>query len=574
MGLWDAVSEFFEATGPILGPDDKLQKQLEANSEKKRLDEELESKMKTINSLPESTRSWQDIESKSQELNNGSNISLKKQVIDKNKQLPDELMKELKVEIKQRSSIIKGAKNVEKEWKDIAPKVGSPLRQGDYASRANIIRDLSGHGKNINFREGDDKAIADVIKNLSEKDRGPSDNLENKVATSITPELIPENQVINNPTKSLEESVEPIALSGRELLNDLLQDFKAVTTAESSFSKDQFKKDITKRFIKTINSAVTGFGGYAENEEQKSTTPTLSELSVEDSKKLNDLISAATEKLSEELEKQATPGMLWNYENSLDSSAKKRYVLNIVGHVYDAIGSMCHTIGKAVGLSHPTAAELFAEAGKFAQKRHEELSIDQTKRISDNKEKGRDNPKNVDLYDLINKNKQDPRSVEDIKAEVKNHDAKVAKEHFAKLVGQVGAKEALTALKKGIESQPSSDPAKEAMYTAFNQLHSDLKNQDNSPELRESNVYLAIANLETALFPNDLIIERKVHPIKADLKEASTALQELEKAINKNGSDTQKESFKFFKAEFNKHAPEKTWAQRIEVTKSTGREKG
>jgi hypothetical protein len=565
MGLWDEVSAFFEATGPILGPDEKLQKQLEAKSkkelldkekelldkEKELLDKELESKMKKINSLPESTRSWANIKPKTQELNNGSNISLEKLGTDENNQLPNESMNELKGEIKQRSSTIEELENGENLLKNIPPKVSSPLKPEDYAT------------------------IANVMNKLSEKDRVPSGNLENNVATSITPE----NQVINNPTKSLEEPVTQINLSGRDLFNDLLQDVKAVTTAENSFNKNKFKEDITKRFVKTINSAVTGFGGYAENEEQKSTTPTLSKLSDENKETLNDLISAATKKLSEELEKQSTPGMLWNYENSLDSAAKKRHVLNIVGHVYDAIGSMCHTIGKAVGLSHPTAADLFAEAGKFAQEKHEELSREQTNRINENKAEGRDNPKNVDLYDLINKNEGDTRSVKDIEAEVKEHDTKVAKEHFAKLVDQVGGKDALTALTKGIESQPSSDPAKEAMYTAFNQLHSDItnksdsENKENVPKLRESNAYLAMAKLETALFPNDLIIKKEVHPVKADLKEASKALQELEKAINKNGSDKQKESFESFKAEFNKYAPEKTWAQLIGITKSTGRER-
>jgi hypothetical protein len=375
----------------------------------------------------------------------------------------------------------------------------------------------------------------------------------NMTVTALNNDAIP-SHLVEASTESpiiavpLGDPVEKISLSGRALFNDLLEDIR-----------EHDYETLSDRFKETIKGAITGYGNKDVIEEVS--------LTREEEEYLNNLVATATRKLRDELDKENKSSSYWKYTNSVEKAAQKRWAINFVGHAYDAVGSMCHGMGKMIGLSKPTAAELFNKAAQYAETLQDKLVEKQTNRDDLNREEGE--KANTQYYDL--KRRGQDRNVED---KVQDHSEKVAKHSFSKLVEQVGHKGAEDVMKHGLKYK------EKPVYPSFDALDNVLKasakaNPSHKKELQSSDVHLAMAEVQAVLFPadlvttnitvtdNNLIDKKTIHETKVNLKEVRDAVRKLESAINKKGNEHDKAALNAFKEDVHKNMPKRSWAQTI-----------
>jgi hypothetical protein len=379
------------------------------------------------------------------------------------------------------------------------------------------------------------------------KDKGRDVVTAHVVASPVVPPVVAIPLEKPVPHKK-EDPVERISLSGRELFNDLLADVDA-NNAEH----------LNQRFKETIKGAITGYGNEDDITEVSLTT--------EEVEALDDLVETATIKLDAELDKESKSSSYWKYTNSVEKATQKRWAINFVGHAYDAVGSMCHGMGKMLGLSSPTAAELFTAAAQYAEALKGQLLEKQTDRDDRNREEGERS--HVQYYDL--KRRGQDRNIEE---RVKDHGEEVAKHSFSKLVEQVGHKAAEDAMAHGLKYK------EKPIYPSFDALYNVLKasseaDPKHKKELQNSDVYLAMAEVQAALFPDDLvttnitvtnedlIAKKTTHEIKVNPKEVRYVLRELESVINAKGNESEKAAFKIFKDEVQKNMPKRKWVEAI-----------
>ena len=288
------------------------------------------------------------------------------------------------------------------------------------------------------------------------------------------------------------------------------------------------------------------------------------------SKALSDAITLATKKLTQELSQEKTPGFLWNYENSLKQAEKERSIFNVVGKVYDAVGSMCHSVAKYFGASK-TAAELFQEAADLAQDLRNNLMEVQIERENDNAIEGERS--NVRYYDM-KKRGLDNSSKEEMQKKVNEHDSKVSDHMLKKLKEQFGedvAKRVISRIGNVGKSQSEAtfiDPERTKAQVSLDNFYK-LLNQNcvtNAKEhiekLREAGVFAAMAKIEEALLVQDVKIEGKVYKGKISGDKIPEAMRKLEKAIKKAGTRDEIGQFELFKTEVKEVAPKETWANR------------
>lgn len=296
-----------------------------------------------------------------------------------------------------------------------------------------------------------------------------------------------------------------------------------------------------------------------------------SSLEKDDESELSTRIKLAAKKLSEEILQEKTPGFLWNYENSLKKAEKERSVFNVVGKVYDTIGSMCHSVAKYFGASK-TAAELFEEAASYAQKLHNNLREDQIDIKNTNALEGESS--NVNYYDM-KKRGLDNSSKEEIQKKVSKHNSKVSDQMLSKLKEQFGEDVASRVISrignvgraqsKANFINPERDDAQVSLdnfYEFLNDIHSVPNGKEHIEKLREAGVFSAMAKIEEALLVQDVEIEGKTYKGKISVDKIPEAMKKLEKAINQVGTWDEKQAFKSFKGEVKKIAPKETWANR------------
>lgn len=325
-------------------------------------------------------------------------------------------------------------------------------------------------------------------------------------------------------------SVEKMRLSGNNLLIDLLSDIKKATRevdGVSSFDKGKFEASVKQRFIKTVQQVMTGMGSDIKEEH--------TEVDNIDYKNLNNKIDEAAEALS----KEVASGL----ESSIEKSINKKYMFPIVGRVITAVGYMCHSLAKSVGLASPTAAELFQEAAKTAEEMQEKLGVYQTTRNEKNEREGYS-------YSLAALKEKGMMSEENLEQVVKLHDDMVAIKEYDYVVNQVGGNAAREALISGAKYDPYKNQALDDVREKFEILYNSLK--EDKKKLQENNVYLAMAELEKSLFPASIVIGNKVYEGKINEIRVKDNIQNLDKAIKNSGSIDAKEAFNEFKSEVNK----------------------
>ena len=293
-----------------------------------------------------------------------------------------------------------------------------------------------------------------------------------------------------------------------------------------------------------------------------------SSLEKDDESELSTRIKAAAKKLSEEILQEKTPGFLWNYENSLKKAEKERSVFNVVGKVYDAVGSMCHAVAKCFGASK-TAAELFEDAADYAQKLHNNLREAQIDIENTNALEGESS--NVNYYDM-KKRGLDNSSKEEIQKKVFKH---TSKQMLSKLKEQFGEEVASRVMARIGNVGRAQSEAKfinpergevqvslDNFYKFLNDIDSVPDGKDHINKLKEVGVFSAMAKIEEALLVQDVEIEGKTYKGRISVDKIPEAMKKLEKAINQIGTWDEKKAFESFKGEVKKIVPEETWANR------------
>lgn len=272
---------------------------------------------------------------------------------------------------------------------------------------------------------------------------------------------------------------------------------------------------------------------------------------------LSKKIQAAVDEFSLEIDKQNKPGVLWNYENSLTAAERQRSVFNVVGKFCDTIGSMCHSIGKAIGLSRPTAAELFQEAAKYAHELRANLTEQQLERSEvrakeaegsnisyyDMKQRGLDNSSEAKFQKKLVKHSEDQNAK--IAANLKEQFGADVADSILKRVGNVGKR---ISAPEFVVFETDVQKKLETLY----QTCKDIKNKD---------LHTAIGKVQEALFIQDVVIEGKTHKGKVDVRKAHGAIKDLGKIINEAGVG--QEEFNQFKAEVDKIPRNDKWAGRV-----------
>ena len=183
--------------------------------------------------------------------------------------------------------------------------------------------------------------------------------------------------------------ISKIELAGKGLFKDCFDGFledDAMLSLDDKMKlsmppekKAEYSNLLEARFIKTINANVTGTGSSEEKYRAE----------------LKSLITTAVAKLAEEIS-------LGN--NSLQSEIDKqevnkqqaRHWLNVPGKAYDGLANMFHKISVMLSKAEPTkaktAAEIFEQAGKYAEKAKIEVGKEQARRIAENRKAGAKGP--------------------------------------------------------------------------------------------------------------------------------------------------------------------------------------
>lgn len=284
----------------------------------------------------------------------------------------------------------------------------------------------------------------------------------------------------------------------------------------------------------------------------------LGGLSLKDANILKEKISLAAQELNKEFKKEDQAGFFWKYENSLSKEEKERSILDVAGRVYDIVGGMCHKIALTLGISKPTAAELFVEAAQYAQKLRNNIIAKQIAIEQDTAQKAELG--NVHYYDLKRRGMDNTSDLNFKKKQESYADQEISAT-IEKYKEQYGAGFVARLLRRNANHE-NGDKAE----LEFREFHEDV--QDKLEEfykqiksIKDPKLHRAYGEVMEALFIQDAQIGNDIYKGAIDFNKARTALMHLSKEVTRIG--ILQDEFQQINKAFGQIAENDNWVGRV-----------